>query len=926
MRATSFALTNVLGSVYERGPICFTPDGSTLLSPTGNRLTLVNLQTQASRTLPVELRRTVANIALNPARPYIAILIDVDGRAVLVNLYAGAGGGGVALAHINFGAPVRAVRFTPDGKHLAVAHGSQIKVWQTPSTLTREFSPFVLHRTYTGHDDDVLSIQWSPSGQFFLTTSKDLSARLYSLDPIPFPSLPGTSTNGKRQPTKFRPKTFSGHRASVLSAHWSADERTIYTIGKDGSCFVWRIKPEEESEGEDEEEDADSDADGKKNRAGPSTVSRSHDSRLELARARWGIAERHYFNAQSVGVNCADYHPESSLLVVGFVTGVFGLYTLADEGACTPLHTLSISSEKVAAVTFSPDGAWLAFGCAGLGQLLVWEWASESYILKQQGHYADVRCIAYSNDGQIAATGGDDGKVKLWNTTSGFCTATFTEHSATVAALEFASKGQVLFSASLDGTVRAWDLLRYRNFRTFTSPEPVQFGCLAVEPSGEVVAAGGGGAAADSFDIFTWNVQSGKILDVMGGHDGPVASLTFSPSGSGQLISASWDKTLKVWEAFRDASADTVGLTAEATCVAFRPDGGEICVATLDGQINFFDPRDGAKQLGILECRKDIAAGRRLDDKVTRQGNEGAACFTSLHYSADGRCVLAGGNSNWICLYDVRERVLLKRWTVSKDVGLDNTQDRLDSRRLTAAGPRELIDDISDEDELTTFERLDKSLPGAQRGDMSKRTTRKAARITSVRFSPTGRAWAAASTVGVLVYSLDPPTAAIGVGAHGGAAAAFDPLDLDMELTPASIIAACARGESLGALVGALRLGEAPLLAEVYEKVPVKEVPLVASQLPQVHVGAVLKLVAQQLHPQSNSPHVEFHLRWLAALLTTHGAFVRKRAKADLAPSLRLVAACLYELRANVKRTADENLYALLHVWDGMQRKGADQA
>jgi len=46
-------------------------------------------------------------------------------------------------------------------RFIAATHGSQVQVWQTPSHLAREFAPFVLHRTYTGHYDDVLSIQWS---------------------------------------------------------------------------------------------------------------------------------------------------------------------------------------------------------------------------------------------------------------------------------------------------------------------------------------------------------------------------------------------------------------------------------------------------------------------------------------------------------------------------------------------------------------------------------------------------------------------------------------------------------------------------------------------------------------------------------------------------------------------------------------------
>lgn len=47
----------------------------------------------------------------------------------------------------------------------------------------------------------------------------------------------------------------------------------------------------------------------------------------------------------------------------------------------------------------------------GMGQLLVWEWQSESYVLKQQGHFNSMVALAYSPDGQYIVTGGDDGKV-----------------------------------------------------------------------------------------------------------------------------------------------------------------------------------------------------------------------------------------------------------------------------------------------------------------------------------------------------------------------------------------------------------------------------------------------------------------------------------------------------------------------------------
>ena len=75
------------------------------------------------------------------------------------------------------------------------------------------------------------------------------------------------------------------------------------------------------------------------------------------------------------------------------------------------VHMLSMSRQSINAASFSPQGNWIALGCAALGQLLVWEWRSESYVLKQQGHHYDVSTVAFSPDGTYIATGADDNKV-----------------------------------------------------------------------------------------------------------------------------------------------------------------------------------------------------------------------------------------------------------------------------------------------------------------------------------------------------------------------------------------------------------------------------------------------------------------------------------------------------------------------------------
>lgn len=597
--------------------------------------------------------------------------------------------------------------------------------------------------------------------------------------------------------------------------------------------------------------------------------------------------KRNYFNQPGTKVVCTTYHSSSNLLVIGFSTGVFGLWEMP---SFSNIHTLSISQEKISSVAINPSGEWLAFGAKKLGQLLVWEWQSESYILKQQGHFFDMNTLAYAPDGQTIATGGDDGKVKVWSTHTGFCFVTFTEHTAPISAVSFAKHGSVLFSASLDGTVRAFDLIRYRNFRTFTSPSPVQFSSLAVDPSGEVVAAG----STDTFEAFLWSVQTGKLLDVLTGHEGPVSTLEFSPSGANQLASGSWDRTVRVWNVFgRSRAVEPLSLSSDVLALAFHPGGKELAVSTLDGQITFFDVAEG-KQTNVIEGRKDVSGGRKADDRMAAANSASGKAYNSLAYTADGRCILAGGNSKYVVLYDVREGegVMVKKFQISQNLSLDGTEEFLDSRKVNEAGINvDLIDNRGDESDLE--DRMDISLPGATRGagDMSKRRYKQEARTKCVRFSPTGRAWAAASTEGLLIYSLDDTVS-------------FDPFDLSIDLTPQSVLDVLASQEYLKALVMSFRLNEKPLIQRVYESVPRGDIRLVARQLPVVYVPLLMRFVAEHLE---RSPHLEFDLVWVNSLLMAHGRYLRDRS-GEYASVFRVLQKALADFEQSVSR-----LYVSFH-------------
>jgi hypothetical protein len=53
--------------------------------------------------------------------------------------------------------------------------------------------------------------------------------------------------------------------------------------------------------------------------------------------SRWRIIQKHFFMQNNAKVNCASYHANSNVLVVGFSNGLFGLYELPDFNM---IHTL----------------------------------------------------------------------------------------------------------------------------------------------------------------------------------------------------------------------------------------------------------------------------------------------------------------------------------------------------------------------------------------------------------------------------------------------------------------------------------------------------------------------------------------------------------------------------------------------------------
>ena len=600
-------------------------------------------------------------------------------------------------------------------------------------------------------------------------------------------------------------------------------------------------------------------------------------------------------------------------MVVGFANGVFGLYDMSnlehaaesgqeavmeamvnDEGESsknklTCIQKLSISSRAIDTVAVNNTGEWLAFGISSYGQLLVWEWQSERYILKQQGHLHSMTSMSYSPEGQYVATGGQDGKIKVWNTSSGFCFVTLKDHSASVNDLQFSPKGQVIVSASDDGTVRAFDMIRYRNFRTMTSPKPTQFSCVAVDPSGELVAAG----STTDFSVYVWSLQTGKLLDVLDGHEGPVTSIKFSPQNP-QLATGSWDASVKIWELYsgNNAAVESLGHSADVTALAYRPDGKQICTATLDGNLVFWNPLEGNQEY-VIEGRKDIMGGRSSTDFRTAKNNSASKYFTSVTYSADGRCVLAGGNSRFVCLYEVSNRILLKKFTISHNLSLEGILDYLDSRK--DGQPEDY--ESEDEDDLRSNGRpttLSQSAPGAQSGAFGKRQNSQKISTSDIGFAPSGRQWACTTTSGLVIYSLDDQML-------------FDPYMLDIDITPETILETLESGVWLKALIMALRLNEYDITKKVFSSIPADAVRLTAQQMHPIYLQRFINFLAVHMDGANS---LEFHLNWVHGIFNFHGQYLKQNST-TLASSMRHLQKAIMKQQSDVQGICDENRYLI---------------
>jgi WD40 repeat protein len=141
-------------------------------------------------------------------------------------------------------------------------------------------------------------------------------------------------------------------------------------------------------------------------------------------------------------------------------------------------------------------------------------------------HSGAVTAVQFSPDGSKLASASSDGKVMVWNPSTGAHLHTLEDHSGWVNAVQFSPDGNKLASAS----------------------------------------------ASWHNNVMVWDPSTGARLHTLEGHSGEVMAVQFSPDGS-KLASASWDKKVMVWDLNTNSTIQTIDAKGYVTDLAFSPDG-----------------------------------------------------------------------------------------------------------------------------------------------------------------------------------------------------------------------------------------------------------------------------------------------------------------------------------------------------------------
>ncbi|WP_334747473.1 WD40 repeat domain-containing protein [Nostoc sp.] len=250
---------------------------------------------------------------------------------------------------------------------------------------------------------------------------------------------------------------------------------------------------------------------------------------------------------------------------------------------------LRILSGQAWTVSFSPDGQILASGSQD-GSLNLWD-ISSGKLIRTFKHSEPVINVVFSPDGQTLASGLDLGSsIRLWNWCTGEIIRINDDPNAFKMGFSnfksqptvFSPDGQTLFATSDSGSViQSWNVKTGKRTGSFDAKSSIY--AVAISPVGNTLATG----IRDNA-IKLWNVSNGQLIHTLTGQKGEVRAVAFSPNGQ-QIASGSQDGTVHLWNV---STGKVISIftahKGQVWSVAFNPDGKTLASAGQDGAIKIW--------------------------------------------------------------------------------------------------------------------------------------------------------------------------------------------------------------------------------------------------------------------------------------------------------------------------------------------------
>lgn len=173
---------------------------------------------------------------------------------------------------------------------------------------------------------------------------------------------------------------------------------------------------------------------------------------------------------------------------------------------------------------------------------------------------------------------------------------------------------------------------------TFLDTAPVWAVVLA--PDGRTVIGGGANQT-----IKIWNIETGKVLRTLAGHEDVVRSLILTPDGK-TLISGSGDRTIKIWDVQTCQPIQTFDPGTPIWGLALTPDGKTLFSGGEDGVLMAWQ----------------FPSGERLQTIPAHQGQ-----IFSIAVSPNGKTIATASIDRTIKLRDAQTGALIKTLTGHTD-------------------------------------------------------------------------------------------------------------------------------------------------------------------------------------------------------------------------------------------------------------------